>query len=88
MADFDSLCKGCMTEIGEQKICPKCGYNQDDKQSAPYLPIGTVLEGRYIIGKKVDQNEEGVGYIAYDNVNKNSIYVREFLPLSMCKREG
>lgn len=88
MADFDSLCKGCMAEIGEQQVCPKCGYVQGEKQPKPYLPKGTVLQGRYVIGKKVDQNAEGVGYIAYDKTSEHAIYIREFLPLSICKRDS
>ncbi len=88
MSDFDKLCKSCMSSIGDLEICPKCGYNQSELQSDPFLKKGTVLEERYFIGKQLDQNCEGIGYIAYDDISKSTVYIREFFPLHKAARNG
>ncbi len=86
MNEFDTLCKSCFKEIGQQKVCPFCRYNQNETQRSPYLPKGEFLEQRYLIGKKVDENTEGFGYIAYDVVSKTPVYIREFFPNGLCYR--
>lgn len=86
MKEFDSLCKGCMKELNGEIICPFCGYNQDEVQSSPYLKKGEKLEQRYSIGKVIDTNNEGIGYIAYDNVLNIPVYIKEFFPNGLCYR--
>ena len=76
MKEFDKLCKGCMQKLNGENICPFCGFNQNEKQLFPYLEIGTVLEQRYSIGKIIDSNSEGIGYIAYDNVLSVPVYIK------------
>ena len=88
MSDFDKLCKSCMSSIGDLEICPKCGYNQSEPQTEPFLKKGTILEERYFIGKQLDQNCEGIGYIAYDDISKSAVYIREFFPLHKATRNG
>ncbi len=86
MKEFDKLCKGCMQKLNGENICPFCGFNQNEKQLFPYLEIGTVLEQRYSIGKIIDSNSEGIGYIAYDNVLSVPVYIKEFFPNILCYR--
>ncbi len=86
MNEFENLCKGCMAEIGQEEICPKCGYRQNEEQLAPYLAKETMLEKRYMVGRKIERDGEGVSYIAYDSVTKTPVLIREFLPLSICDR--
>lgn len=86
MKEFDSLCKGCMKDLNGQTICPFCGYNQDEVQSSPYLKKGEKLEHRYSVGKVIDTNNEGIGYIAYDNVLNIPVYIKEFFPNGLCYR--
>ena len=47
----DNLCMGCMRELGEEKVCPHCGLHADFVQESPLLPLRTVINDRYIIGK-------------------------------------
>lgn len=88
MKDFKNLCMSCMNDMKGNTVCPSCGYNNDKKQEAPYLPKGTLLEGRYVVGKLTDKNSEGVGYIGYDTVTETPVYIREFLPLEICTRSS
>ena len=82
----DNLCMGCMREIGREKQCPHCGFQADSVQVSPYLPIRTVVGGRYIICKLLEYNGEGATYIAFDTTTARTVCVREFFPLDLAKR--
>lgn len=86
MENFDNICKGCMKDIDGKEICPFCGYKQSEEQETPYLKKGEILEQRYLVGKVICTNSEGIGYIAYDNVLKSPVYIKEFFPESLCYR--
>ncbi|HCA05430.1 MAG TPA: hypothetical protein DEO32_05995 [Ruminococcaceae bacterium] len=82
-----SLCMGCMQEIGEQKVCPHCGFDSSEQQSAPYLPYGTVLSDRYIVGAGIDTNGESTRYLCFDKQTGNVLIVCEFLPMGLFNRD-
>ncbi len=77
---------GCMREIGEEKKCPYCGYHVDSVQSAPLLPVRTVIANRYMAGKVLERNGEGVTYIGWDLKEKRAVNIRELLPSSITAR--
>ena len=81
-----SLCMGCMQEIGSKTICPACGFDNNEKQQAPFLPYGTVLANRYIVGVGVDTNGESTRYLCYDKQTGDIAIVCEFLPAGLFKR--
>ena len=64
MIDKDHLCMGCMREKGTAKECPFCGYFENAPHLPSYLAPRTVLQKRYLVGKVLDSNGEGVTYIA------------------------
>lgn len=82
-----SLCMGCMQEIGNNRICPDCGFDNSEKQHAPFLPYGTVLSNRYIVGAGIDTNGESTRYIAFDKQTGDIVIVCEFLPMGLFARE-
>ena len=86
MVSSENLCMGCMREIGEEKKCPYCGYHTDSAQSPPFLPVRTVIANRYLAGKVVDYNGEGVTYIGWDLEEKRAVNIRELLPSSITTR--
>ncbi len=81
-----SLCMGCMQEIGNKKICPSCGFDNTEQQQAPFLPYGTVLANRYIVGAGVDTNGESTRYLGFDKQTGDIVIVCEFLPIGMFSR--
>ncbi len=81
-----SLCMGCMQEIGNKKICPSCGFDNTEQQQAPFLPYGTVLANRYIVGAGVDTNGESTRYLGFDKQTGDVVIVCEFLPIGMFSR--
>ena len=81
-----ALCMGCMQEIGDKRFCPSCGFDNAEKQQAPFLPYGTVLANRYIVGAGVDTNGESTRYLCYDKQTGDVAIVAEFLPVGLFSR--
>ncbi len=84
----DNLCMGCMSELNGQKQCPKCGHYVDSPQISPCLPLKTPIGGRYIVGKVISSNSEGISYMAYDVDKKSAVVLREFFPEVVAKRKN
>lgn len=82
----DNLCMGCMKEIGNVQQCPFCGFHNDAVAPAPYLPLRTVIGGRYTVGKVISASGDGVTYIAWDTESRETVTVREFLPVENITR--
>lgn len=82
-----SLCMGCMQEIGDNAICPGCGFDNTQTQSAPFLPYRTVLNNRYIVGTGIDNNGESTRYLGFDKLTGDIVIICEFLPIGLFSRE-
>ncbi|MBQ1440486.1 MAG: PASTA domain-containing protein [Clostridia bacterium] len=84
--EFKGLCLGCMNNKGDAMQCPKCGYVDGTPQVLPYLEPGTLLKEKYIVGKHLRANGEGVTYIGFDVTTNKKVTVREYLPKTLCSR--
>ena len=84
--EFKGLCLGCMGNKGDAIECPKCGYVEGTPQVLPYLEPGTLLKERYVIGRHLSANGEGVTYIGFDITGNKKVTVREYLPKTLCSR--
>lgn len=82
-----ALCMGCMQEIGNNTVCPACGFDNSEKQQAPFLPYGTVLMNRYIVGAGIDTNGESTRYLGFDKQTGDVVIVCEYLPMGLFNRE-
>ena len=80
-----SLCMGCMQELNGSVICPNCHFDNSEVQSAPFLPFGTELAGRYVTGTGLETNGESTRYIAFDK--QTGDVVTEFLPIGLFSRD-
>lgn len=81
------LCMQCMLETDEREtLCPYCGYPVSSKQPKPYLPQGTVLNDRYLVGKMIKRNVDSAVYIGYDNSLDKAVEIREFFPQKLAVR--
>ncbi len=86
MPDYKNLCMGCMTDKGENEICPKCGFGENDLQPMANLPLRYRLDGRYLIGRSLEANSESVTYLAWDTEENIPVRVHEFFPEAFCDR--
>lgn len=75
-----------MNEKLTEGKCPICGYSPDEPANPAFLLPGTVLDGRYITGKVLDNNGEGVTYLGFDSVTNAVVNIREYFPTGLCER--
>ena len=76
----ENLCMGCMENKGDLTVCPYCGYSENGPRIQSCLPPRSLIGGRYLAGKVLSYNGEGVTYIGYDTVADRKVSVREFFP--------
>ncbi len=87
MLTFDRLCMGCMNDNGGEEICPICSHNASALNPFGTLPIKARIQGKYIVGKALEINGEGITYIGWDSENNAIINIREFFPTPIAKRD-
>ena len=80
MSSNGKLCPGCMNDSGGEKICPICGYDSTKQNPENFLPIGFVLDKRYMVGQAKHSNGEGITYIGWDNSEASIVTIREYFP--------
>lgn len=86
MSGTERLCMGCMSDNGGEEICPVCGYDSGSSNPPEYLPVRFVINDRYLIGKVVSQNGEGISYVGWDNMKNVAVSVKEYFPLGCAHR--
>jgi len=86
MKDID-LCMGCMEEKGGAETCPHCGWVEGTPPELPhYLPPGTILNDRYLLGRVLGHGGFGITYLGWDLVLNSKLAVKEYLPQSLATR--
>lgn len=87
MSEHKLLCMNCMEYMEGDGICPACGFdNTSLANPASYLQPKTILDSRYVIGRLLGYNGESAVYIAYDNVEKTKVFIKEYMPDAICSR--
>lgn len=79
-------CKACFRTIDNTLICPHCGSSQTETNPGMALPIGTILNGQYQIGRVLGQGGFGITYLALDiNLNRR-VAIKEYFPADLAER--
>lgn len=86
MISTDRLCMGCMNDNGGEAICPICGFDSKAKNPRNAVPIKTMLCDRFVVGKALSANGEGIDYIGWDTLNDVIVQIREYFPTGVAKR--
>ena len=84
--DIERLCLYCMNETGGQGVCPECGKDANAPTSPNHLPLRTVLNGQYLVGRPVGQDANGVVYSAIDMQTGAKVRIREYMPRDCAQR--
>ncbi len=82
----EKICLRCMRKIGDNDFCPYCRKENSEPQKEPFLPLKTVVGGRYLVGKLVASNSEGATYYAFDMEKKTPVTLRELFPKGILSR--
>ena len=88
---MSNLCGNCFCEsLNDRGICTRCGFRGwENKEKYPLaLPAGSILNGRYIIGRVLGQGGFGITYTARDHQTGQIVAIKEFFPDSMVTRSN
>lgn len=82
------LCMNCFAQLSAEDggVCPVCGWDNSKAQVKNGLPYGTVLAGRYAVGRVKSANGEGMSYAALDSSTRKVVELREYFPAGMTER--
>lgn len=83
------LCYNCFQERETQEgPCPYCGFDleENEKKFPTALRAGTVLNGRYIVGRVLGQGGFGITYLALDTQLDAKVAIKEFMPGELATR--
>ena len=86
MINTERLCLGCMNDNGGEKVCPICGFEVTDQNPSNCLPVKFVINDRYIVGKALKANGEGITYIGWDKGNDVVVKIKEYFPKNFAIR--
>jgi serine/threonine protein kinase len=85
--NFRHLCMGCMKDRGGLTTCLSCGWDDSAQgDSKMYLPLRTILNHRYLIGKVLGQGGFGITYLARDIQLEKQIAIKEYFPRDLATR--
>lgn len=81
-------CYGCMKEKpNNEDTCPYCGYvNNSSTDEHYYLPEGSMLCDRYLIGRVLGHGGFGITYIGFDTNLHITVAIKEYLPTDVATR--
>lgn len=82
-----NLCENCFEELSQDVAsCSFCGYAPGTREADSNLPAGTVLMGKYIIGKVLGKGGFGVTYLAWDLKAEQKTAIKEYMPDTLSYR--
>jgi serine/threonine protein kinase len=74
-------------QVSNQSVCRTCGWDaRRYKHPAQALPLRTVLQDHYLIGKVLGQGGFGITYAAWDTKNQLKVALKEYFPIDIAKR--
>ena len=87
MTENKNYCMGCMKEIDlDTTVCPHCSYNSLASQTAPFLPKGSIVSGKYLVGKVESFSTDSITYIGLDTETQAVVSIIEFYPEKIVSR--
>ncbi|MBO7253320.1 MAG: protein kinase [Oscillospiraceae bacterium] len=83
---MSKLCFGCMQQKENSPICEHCGY-EETRQNLPHqLPVGTLLQNQYLIGRVLGQGGFGITYMGWDQHLSVPVAIKEYFPSGVVHR--
>lgn len=82
-------CPYCMSPVPEGESCLNCGLTAGTYIPAPHhLPPGTILLGRYLIGRVLEEGGFGITYIGRDLRLELKVAIKEYYPVDRATRNS
>ena len=84
---YEKFCTGCgKTFPAQADSCPHCGAACPNENPGGTLPAGLYLAERYVIGRVVEVDGEGILYEAIDQTSGLPVVIKEYLPVTLCSK--
>ncbi len=81
------FCPNCMAKISsEDAVCPECGGSMNIQNSPHQLPVNSILNGRYLIGRVLGEGGFGITYLGYDLRTNTKAAIKEYFPSGLSYR--
>ena len=81
------FCPSCMAKTAPvDGKCPICGSDVNIQNAPHQLPVNTILNGRYLVGKVLGAGGFGITYIGYDLKLDSKVAVKEYYPSGAANR--
>lgn len=83
---MSQLCFGCMRLKENTPVCEHCGYDERLQNQSHQLPIGTMLQNQYLIGRVLGQGGFGITYMGWDQHLSVPVAIKEYYPAGIVHR--
>ncbi len=81
------MCSHCFALLhSDAAKCPACGMSGSGTSVAGALVPGTILHGRYVLGRTLGKGGFSITYLAYDSRKDCVLAVKEFFPSTLVTR--
>ena len=89
MWEIENRCLNCMGTIpAGAETCPLCGKNGRSLSGEPgQLPPGTILAGKYLVGRSLGRGSFGITYLGWDLQRETRLAIKEYFPRGFARRE-
>jgi formylglycine-generating enzyme required for sulfatase activity/serine/threonine protein kinase len=90
MGDWDFHCPNCFSEKTDGKQqCQFCGYDEGESRSQAALPLRTILNSQYVVGRVLgNPGGFGITYLCWDTMLRTRLAIKEFMPRDNAVRDG
>ena len=81
------FCPSCMAKLtSADGKCPFCGSELNIENAPHQLPVNSILNGRYLVGKVLGAGGFGITYIGYDLRLDGKVAIKEYYPSGAANR--
>ena len=78
-----------MTPLEAGKACPNCGLTAGAYVPSPrHLPPGSLLQGRYLVGRVLGEGGFGITYVGRDLTLERKVAIKEYFPVDKALRDA
>lgn len=89
---MNHVCFNCFSKKETEGACPRCGYDPQAGKGRSImldaaLPPGSILNGRYLIGRALGQGGFGITYLALDLTKTEKVAIKEYFPNALVNRQ-
>ncbi|MBR6090622.1 MAG: hypothetical protein IKP86_11860, partial [Anaerolineaceae bacterium] len=84
-----NYCYGCLERLDEgQTVCPRCGHdNSLIMNEEGLLSEGTILNGKYLVGRVLGRGGFGITYLGVELTLKIKVAIKEYFPNGISSRQ-